>query len=217
MKSCFTSPITIYSELNFIHEILSQVYENRQIEHCPLSKFRLKDPPVIFVVDLVGQLDLTETRVKSYLKFAALCPTIMLMPEATQFDSITVISAPFKYKELVTAIDKQATDYIFHIGSRTFVNDRTLTLIKISGKKPVEIKLTRIECSILKCLARAAQDKKFVAEQTLLKTVFGYHPSVCTNTARTHICRLRQKIGKGIIENSGEGYYLSADNYIPST
>ena len=151
------------------------------------------------------------------LKFAALCPTIMLMPEATQFDSITVISAPFKYKELVTAIDKQATDYIFHIGSRTFVNDRTLTLIKISGKKPVEIKLTRIECSILKCLARAAQDKKFVAEQTLLKTVFGYHPSVCTNTARTHICRLRQKIGKGIIENSGEGYYLSADNYIPST
>lgn len=211
-RSTNSCPIIVYSELNLIHEILSQVYEKRIIEQRPLSRFQLQHSPSIIVIDLIGQINLTEDKIKSYLKFQALCFTIILLSNAVKLNLPFIIPAPFKYTELTAAIDKQASDHIICIHSGVYLNDRTSVLIKASNNQLNEIKLTRIECDILKCLAQAAQTGAVASEQTLLKIVFGYHPSACTNTVRTHIYRLRQKIGKSIIESSQDGYYLPMES-----
>lgn len=203
-------PIVIYSELNLIHEILAQVYPNRQLEMLKTNEFTLQKRQAIYIVDLTARI-FKANDIERFIKFSALYPIIFLTSNAYHDEKHTVIRAPFSYKELVDVIDRLSLhNHVFQISDNVFLNERTMDLIKISGKTLAEIKLTRVECNILKCLLQSAQNNRAVEEETLLREVFGYESSkVTTNTVKTHICRLRQKLGKDIIHFAENGYSLS--------
>ena len=203
-------PIVIYSELNLIHEILAQVYPNRQLKQLNTNEFALPKRQMIYIVDLTARAS-KSNNIERFIKFSAICPIIFLTLHACHDERQIVIQAPFSYKELVEAVDRLSLhNHVFQVSDNVFLNERTMDLIKVSGKALTEIKLTRVECNILKCLLQSTSNNHAVDEETLLKEVFGYESSkVTTNTVKTHICRLRQKLGKDIIHFAEKGYSLS--------
>lgn len=202
-------PIVIYSELNLIHEILAQVYPNRQLKRLNTNEFAFQKGQMIYVVDLTTRASKPNT-IERFIKFSALHQIIFLTLHDCHDEMHTVIRVPFSYKDLVEAIDRLSlNNHVLQISDNAFLNERTMDLIKVSGKALTEIKLTRVECNILKCLLQSAHNNFAVDEETLLREVFGYESSkVTTNTVKTHICRLRQKLGKDVICSTEFGYVL---------
>jgi hypothetical protein len=196
--------INIYSESKLIHETLKQVYECGQINTVALAQFGLAEPQNILIVDLTHE---TEKELKLYARFSSLCPTILLVSNSVTVQGAIVLCAPVRLSELLDAIEQQPVGIVQPISRGVFINMRTLCLLKVSSTKVEEIKLTRSESNILKRLA-AARRHKAVTEKEILEAVFGYSSAATTNTVKTHICRLRQKIGKELVKSTDEGYEL---------
>jgi DNA-binding response OmpR family regulator len=184
---------------------LKQVYEGRRIKTATLAQFGLGEPLHVLVVDLTQE---TKKKPELYARFSALCSTILLVSKSnTTVQGATVLQAPVRLSDLLDAIDKKPVSTAQRISKGVFINMQTLSLIKVCGSKLLETRLTRTECSMLKCLAGGC-GRKAVTEKEILKSVFGYSSLASTNTVKTHMCRLRQKIGKTLVKSTNRGYEL---------
>ena len=109
-------------------------------------------------------------------------------------DKYHYIEKPFKIQKFMKKVDfilakiSGSFDITHTIGPFVFFPEKKTIILNNQTK----IELTEKEAGILKCLLNT--DEEIVDKETILKQVWGYNPSVTTNTLETHIYRLRQKL-----------------------
>ena len=83
---------------------------------------------------------------------------------------------------------------------------------KTASNNGLVVNLTEKEAEIIKLLAGSSAP---VAREDLLKNIWQYAPDATTNTAETHIYRLRQKLtenfGFEVIDTIGGNYFIKND------
>ncbi|MBV9538793.1 MAG: response regulator transcription factor [Acidisphaera sp.] len=124
------------------------------------------------------------------------------------------VGKPYREGELLARLRAQfrtfesSDDVAYRIGPFLF-RPATRTLQDPTSSR--RIRLTDKEAAVLRFLCRA--EGRAVSRQTLLREVWGYHPSADSHTVETHIYRLRRKLeletGRvRMLTNVGGGYRL---------
>ena len=212
--------ITIYSQYNFIEDLLTQICKDFSLKTVPysyLTPTAISTELSIAVIDIKNQIVFNEI-IKPYLQLYAPHPLIILAPNnlvtAEKFSSgsVTTLFKPLRYDTLLKTISYRAKSFIDKLANNIFLNAKTLSITKISGKKKTEIKLTDLEYKILKYLLEIRENsvKKTATEKEILTNVFGYHTLSNTNTLKAHIHRLKQKLGidSSLITRSSNKYAI---------
>jgi hypothetical protein len=204
--------ITIYSDSNFLKEILGQICKDFLLTTSTPHNFASNSicrAASIVLVDVKNQL-IFEKLIKPYLSFYSLYPLLLFAPgDLVPPKNLDILAKPVQYHALSRKINSLAANCIYKLSSDIFLNAKTLNLIKISQNEKTEIGLTDLEFRILKYLL----EQKVTSEKEILTNVFGYNNTSQTNTLKVHMHRLRQKLGSGLInrkEDTGE-YAISCD------
>lgn len=80
---------------------------------------------------------------------------------------------------------------------------------RTAARQDAPVELTAREWALTEALALRAG--RIVSKQDLEALVLGFDGSACSNTIEVHICKLRAKLGRGLIETvRGMGYRLRA-------
>lgn len=110
---------------------------------------------------------------------------------------------PVNLKELfstLNSIEKDLKQKIINFANCNLYPE--LRLCIVDGK---EVDLTQKECEILEFLFRA---EEYVEKNILLEKIWGYSDEVITKTLETHIYKLKNKLGDGIILYQENKYKL---------
>ena len=223
MKSNNIKTITIYSDSNLIHKFLSQTCQDFLLKTAPYSHFTHTTTniwPSISVIDVRNQI-LFDKTIKPCLRSHAFCPLLLLIPndliilETFSSNLITVLTKPIKYQALIKTINHYKTNCIYQLSCDTFLNTKTLNLIKILNNENIEIKLTQLEFKILKYFLEIQNndEKNYATEKEILNHVFRYNDLSSTNTFKVHMHRLKQKLGSNVIQRKNNGAYALATSY----
>jgi hypothetical protein len=143
--------------------------------------------------------------IEPYLYLHSLYPLILLAPGdfITSYNSVDTMHKPLQYKALFEKINHLSNSPIHQVSHNIFLNSKTLNLIKISNHEKIETKLTDSEFKILSYLLEVGSSN----EKEILSEALKYNPLASTNTFHVHLNRLKQKLGKEIIERKGNGDY----------
>lgn len=98
-----------------------------------------------------------------------------------------------------------------HIGPYLFYGAKN---ILIDARYDRVIKLTKKESTLLLFLYKA--NNRPVSQDTILRNVWGYNVNVVSDTIKTHICRLRKKMGDApsklqLLSTESGGYRLERE------
>ena len=212
--------ITVYSQYNFIENLLTQTCKDFFLKTTPYSSLTFtatNTKASISVIDVKNQTVFNEI-IKSYLRahifhfLIILAPNNLISAETFSHNSAIILFKPLKYQTLLKTINHYTTSFIDKLAHNVFLNAKTLSIIKISRKKKTEIKLTNLEYKILKYLLKISKsnNKKIATEKEILTNVFEYHVLSNTNTLKAHIYRLKRKLGidLDIIKRSNNKYAI---------
>lgn len=149
-------------------------------------------------------------------------PTIMLTAKSQVYDKVEgfsvgaddYVTKPFHLDELmarIKAVIKRSSDnkvVTLQFGLYTLFPDKNL-VVKTGQSKPLEITLTSKETAILEYLLR--HPDRIISAEELLEHVWDNEVNLFTDTVKTHLKTLRQKIDPRktlIITVRGKGYQI---------
>ncbi|NRA73547.1 MAG: winged helix-turn-helix transcriptional regulator [Rickettsiales bacterium] len=202
MKKGKINIIEIYSQSRFIQDLLAQIYEEISVETFSYSALTFTNTESIAIIDIKNQM-VFDDFIKLYLDLPVLYPVIILLPDGIkstqklESNLVTIIPKPLDCRILIKTIDSCSAVCLYRFSDSLFLDTKTLNIIKILDKKRIETKLTQIEYKILKYLIELKQKyiEEVVTEKEIATNVLGYHALSNTNTIKTHMHRLRQKLG----------------------
>jgi len=216
--------ISIYSESKFVSNFLAQTCQDICLETFPYSSFTSIPPTSesISILDIQNQI-VFDKFIKPVLRSHVFYPIILLVPSdliiiSSIPSNLTILLKPLQYKLLLKSINSNKIKFVHKLSNNTFLNTKTSSLIKIFKGYSNEVKLTHLELEILNYLLKIRNNgsKESSSEQEILSDVFGYHALSHTNTLKTHIHRLKRKLGADspIIQQKKNGYMLCLQDSI---
>ena len=178
-------------------------FEVIQVSHLDAIPFEIKKLPFDLLIIGLDRGTFSLSSIKKFILEMQIVNKVLFVGDFNADKSVSFegssdkyhyIEKPFKIQKFMKKIDfilakiSGSLDITYTIGPFVFFPEKKTIILNNQPK----IELTEKEAGILKCLLNT--DEEIVDKETILKQVWGYNPSVTTNTLETHIYRLRQKL-----------------------
>ena len=178
-------------------------FEVIQVSHLDAIPFEIKKLPFDLLIIGLDRGTFSLSSIKKFILEMQIVNKVLFVGNFNADKSVSFegsadkyhyIEKPFKIQKFMKKVDfilakiSGSFDITHTIGPFVFFPEKKTIILNNQTK----IELTEKEAGILKCLLNT--DEEIVDKETILKQVWGYNPSVTTNTLETHIYRLRQKL-----------------------